>query len=1187
MSAISKMQTAQQITGRMVRDAMQEVQQDGSKMQALQEVVDSRPDAFQDVRAFDEVCVFIQQYYQDQFELRPVTDNPTALPARVDEARITKVTEQDITIDRTPPPPPPPRNYRDPLNITGHAEAGAKVEFYNASQPGRPVIGDVTAGPSGKFRFELTDETKFEFGDQIGIRVIDNSGKPSKPIVVPTDAYQMDVRHITYTRHGRVEGTEDLSSTRFMGEHHDVRNPFYQEDKVQPRFTPPAKPGDPYLLELTGGDDAVEPNSTLTVKVGNQEYVTKADSLGKFGLKVFGFQPGQLLKVEVKDINGKGVDVDYRAPEVQCDVQALTRGVSRPASQTKPRGVDETVGDGPPWIKVKAAHVTVPNGAVIMRNTQTGDLFELNADKEGNINAAVGGIHDFDVLEIAARDANGSMSDQAELAALLPEKIMRGTGYLMPADKLDRAQPDVTSVIESIEGPPKDLFINGQRDARGPYLKLPDIDGMPPFGQLAVVRQGKVIQFLRADHTGKLGGMLRGVNVGDQLNFQVLDACGRKYPMELHGWRVPGLGETHEVPKRHVYTEDRTIEGCVGKIGKGELDVPQKWLEPFTINSGASANPQTNVPLHFPRQFFGAKGDQKTEANVDFFPPAIQTKLGLPYFNSAKLGLTENNGTKRLEFTTTGHNNSVRTASLGVDYTMGTINMGHPDQPIRVPDSLATMTEVLRGALAFTALAYSNGHEPGDMEYDRAMGAVKTTLYVFDRLATLMPDHKDAIEAAARAAFPDDGFNFEVIDRFKVPPPGVEEPSAHAGQPRSGAMSLLDARTALLGKVSGVGEVGEADHGGHPAPRIESASVLVQRYRQSNRSQYTFRYPSNPLRVKGSAKPGDIVQVYNVSTGQKVLLSETTVGPDGRFSLMTGARDIKQGDQLGVMSVTPDGKKSALSVVPTDSYVYDGSSDSALANARPIARDDRPPFFRPGGARVHNSSFDDAGAVRPGGPFWTLSGEELSAEPFSTIKVYSETPDGQRHEIETKVDGEGRFDLEFPARARRQFTVQITDRNGNKSSVKMSTPLLASSVNGGDDSVDTASGVVKFNLATGERIRGVVVANSLGSSDNAKDLVRISAADRHDDYVDVFLNQRYSWSDPDGRERENNYLFKVKIAKEDADKFTAQINDKVSVDWMGFDSIPNGSNTEMQPKGDASLVDRDYLLSNLDDAGDQ
>jgi hypothetical protein len=1172
VSKISQLNTAQQITGKMVRDAIKEAKTDPTQMDALQQVCDDRPDAFADVRAYDQLVGFLQQYYQDSFEFRDSNDNPAARMAQITEARITKVVEREQTVNMNPPAPPRRRPWRDPLNITGHAEAGAKVEFYNASQPGRPVIGDMTADPTGAFRFELTDETKFDYGDQIGIRVIDGSGKASEPVVVPTDPYQLTNTKTTYRRGSTTVRTDETSTLRALDPKHDVRNPFFQQDKVALTFRPPQNADGVHQVEIVGGDDSVEPNSTLSVSVGSETYETKADKFGKFALKVLGFEPGDELKVVVKDINGKGIDVGYTAPEVGLDMEALADAVGRPPSPRLPDSARETVGEGPPWIHFKAADVTVPFGAVMLKNTSTDEVYELNADENGRINAAVGGIDNFDVIEVVARDASGNVGPDAEVFVMLPEKVKRGAPFFMPSDELTQKQPDVSSVVEAIQGPPQDLFINGKRDPRGPFLKMPDVSGMPPFGQLAVVREGKVIQYLRADKGGKLQGLLRGVNVGDQLNFRVLDAAGRKFPMELAGWNVPGAGQTSEVPKKHTHADDRTVADCLEQIGKGELDLRGEWLEPFSLKSGQIANPQTSVPLNYNRQFFGADAADRNEASFDFFPPALLKEHGLNLSGSnLQLDITENQGTTRMHLTRDG---SQLAQPLGVDYVMGRVNLGDPNQPILVPDSLPQLTQNLRAALSFVALAYDQGKEPGDMSYDRAMAAVKTVLYVFDRVAVENPDQKDAIVAAAKEAIPDGGFRYELTGRYKVPPKGAEESGVAASEARSGAMSVLAARTAQMGAVAGVGQVGPSD--GVAPPTIESASVLVGR--KDSRSQRRSRVGVAPLRVAGSAEPGDIVQVYNVSSGVKTLLAESTVGPDGKFQITSGA-DVMAGDQLGVVSLTSDGKKSAMMVVPTDTYELQNVHQAHTA--KPVRVDDRPPFLRLGETKLENKTFGADGKARDGGPFWQLSGGELSVEPFSSIEVTSTMPDGSKRTASAEVDGQGQFSLEFAAGSRARVGIKVTDKNGrSQNKAHLTTPGLAVSLQTGDDAAAANIGKVTFNLPGGVAVDGIIVASTMGQGVKY-DEVQIQQGDRHDDFVDVVIHQKFAYTAENGQEGHNEYNFRIKIAKEDAEHFTANFGEKVEVDMPGMQGMDvpgnwNGAAPQQFPSGRATIRDRDF-----------
>src|SRR5688572_29065287 len=133
MSSISEqMKSASLITQQMVREAMQEAKTDPAQLQHLQTVVDQSgvEQKFEDKGQLDLLIQFVLEYNCDRFVIEPNTQNAKPRAPIVNEARITKVENLKQTIDTTPPPPsPPPGRWRDPLNLTGTAEAGSKVEL--------------------------------------------------------------------------------------------------------------------------------------------------------------------------------------------------------------------------------------------------------------------------------------------------------------------------------------------------------------------------------------------------------------------------------------------------------------------------------------------------------------------------------------------------------------------------------------------------------------------------------------------------------------------------------------------------------------------------------------------------------------------------------------------------------------------------------------------------------------------------------------------------------------------------------------------------------------------------------------------------------------------------------------------------------------------------------------------------
>lgn len=1173
-SIADQMKSATVITRDMVRQAMQEAQTDPTQLNTLQQIVDQggAVQKFEDPEGYEQLFQFCLEYQQDKFVLQPNTQNAKPKQAVITEARISKVVDEKRTVDLTPPPPPPPVGRgRDPLNITGQAEAGAKVEFYNASQPGRPSLGEVTAGPDGKFTFQLTDETKFLYGDQIGVVVVDGQGDKSKPVIVATAPFEIRNVETTFTRHRAVVEVRHSVEHRALDAMTDARDVFYQDNKVSKESKPPQNVGEPWTLELKGGDDAVEPNSTITVRIGSETFTTKAADDGTYALKVRGFTPGDVIKLEIRDIHNKGFDVSYNTAPVSLDMSSLTAGMFSPPSMTPPQA-DQVVGTQPPWVGFKAKQVTEPFGAVVVRNRSTGDVFELKADEKGSINAALGGVSKFDVLEIAGRDVNGVFSPKTEWAVVLPEKLA-GTGakgFLVPTDSLNgQSTADVTKVIESIKGPPMDrIMSDGKPDPRGPFLKMPHTAGLPPFGQLAVLRDGQVIQTLRADAEGKLTGLLKGVRVDDQLNFRVLDAAGRQFPGEIVGWRVPDAGKTHKVSSTILRPDDKTITQALAAVGTGSLDVNHEWLKPFTLNAQAPGSQPTQVKLHYPLETFGAPA-RETEAASDIqtLSSTIAQKFGGNASQSQLIRIAESNGTKQINLQGVG--------AVGIDYVLGQVNGGDPNRQIVLPTALPQLTGILKQCLTIVAGAYDQGKEPGDPSYDRAVSTTKAVLYVFDKLAADPANaaHKDAIIAAAKAAFPAEGFAYELIDRRRVPPYGTKASAESVSGKRSSTLSLIDARAAALGKV----DVPTQASGVQP-PRVDSAIVLTQ-------SNQNMGAPVAPLRVKGRANPGDIIQVFNYSTAGRNLLAETIAGADGTYNIVAAGIDVRAGDKLGVVA-SKDGKSSKTQLVSTDAYQYQSGN---IQTARPVLQDNREPFIQMNQLAIDNVSFDAAGKMKGSSPMWKLSGGDIAVEPLAKVRVDCTTPDGRDFRVEVQADEEGRFSLEFPSMAHTQFRVVVTDENGITTSAPMRTPGLTETRKvGGADAADMAAGAITLHLPSGD-VKGVVVEHNWGGrfANGDRNTARIPDADRGDKFADVILQVPYKMVNNQGGASDTHVIVRLKVPADEAKKLALQVSQKVSISSALLASMPidrSGGNNqnliEMRQEGDAVVLDRDVAMDN-------
>ena len=163
MSLVDSLLSQKKFPTALVEQTMQGIQGNPAEQDRFQQIVEQRAGDFEDLGCYAEALQYVKQYQQDCMQVVPGYQSTIGTLEAL-EARITKVQDVKRTIDITPPPPPPPVRYRDPLNIAGKAPVGAQIEFYNASLPGRPVLGAAIADrTTGAFAFELTDETRFEF----------------------------------------------------------------------------------------------------------------------------------------------------------------------------------------------------------------------------------------------------------------------------------------------------------------------------------------------------------------------------------------------------------------------------------------------------------------------------------------------------------------------------------------------------------------------------------------------------------------------------------------------------------------------------------------------------------------------------------------------------------------------------------------------------------------------------------------------------------------------------------------------------------------------------------------------------------------------------------------------------------------------------------------------------------------
>lgn len=766
MAAIDKLQQRPTFSTGLVQQAMQEARANPTVQQQLQQLVDQRAADFEDPGQVDHVHQLLAELCKDTFEVVPNRQAGAVGKPEVLEARITKVKDEAHRVDITPPPPPPPSYFRDPLNVTGKAPAGTVVEFYNASVPGRPSLGAVTADVQGQFSFELTDETKFAFGDQIGVRLVGADGAKGRPLIVPTEPFL--ITNIATTYFTRVSGTpQDVRTDHTtrrdtLDKKTDDRPPFFQGALVGRELTAPAVVEQPYLFKLTGKDDAVEPNATITVRVGNETFATKVDDQGQFALKVSGVIPGQRLAIEVRDLNGHGIDIPARVPPIGLLQASIAAGM---------------VPDGD-VVRVSAFSAVPPGGALIVRNASSGVVSELVADQHGKLDGVLKGIKPFDAFEIAVRDVNGHVSEEASLLVSLPANGSKKASVVL-ASSLDAAEPDLACAFRALAGPPVDVMVNGKAKPGGPFLPLPTLPKLPAHAVLEVVKDGAVVQALRADGDGRLDGMLRGVHVGDALSFRLKDAAGRQFPTTIDGFVVPNgkvLSTVRGVVAPRLAPLDATA------IGTGGLAVDPAWLAPAKVLVG-KAVPQDFQQRHAVTSQVGGAILAAPEAHF-----MAEHFADMPLKDGASLTVTQSQGQKTVGVDVTGVAGSP--FSFGFDDVTGTL---HGVSAAELPK----MKTALQATLAMVGAAYAQGKEPGDVGYDRALGAAKTLMFLLDRFAVQNPTEAKAAQQVALDVLGTRPFRFDIAPRDVV---GAARPLPIEA-PTSQALNLLQARTLAMGAI--------------------------------------------------------------------------------------------------------------------------------------------------------------------------------------------------------------------------------------------------------------------------------------------------------------------------------------------------------------------------------------------------
>jgi len=677
----------------------------------------------------------------------PVDTKPKTRAPTIENADVVK--EYDHVVVVTLRPPAPVVTYRDPLLVSGKAEPGAMVTLYQRSRPGRPVLDTVKADKNGDYSFKITDDTLFNYGDQISVSSTEKGKSASKHTLIETEPFEKNNIKTIYRREGSVVREENRTELIALDKDFDLVAPFWDDGKIAPQLT---RGRGGCSLQLKGDVDAVEPHSTISYTRAGQEHTVQADAEGRFALNVDGIPPGGALHLTVQDINGRTLDVPVQTEDLRFDVDALTRGSS--ISQTRPKTLPSveqggSVDDDPaakgPWLKLRAKNVAEPGAEVAIRNQRTGDVHLAQVDKKGVLRTDVPGVSPLDVLEFGVR-IPGKDDNAPSLRGGSLHAFVAGGSQLMPMDAFSKTEGvhDLAGAFAAIAGPPVNKMVDGKPDPDGPFLKFDPIEGLPPFGQLVIERDGKEVARLDIDEDGKsMGNLLPGCEVHEHFDVRVQDALGRDFPSELRDCRVPSAGETIEVGATNTNAGALTLKELGSVLGKGTLEpfFPKqtgKFFYDFGDNMagrwGLEASehrgdddvrfhgflPKGLVPENLGKGAFGGQG---LEAGVyDHSKKDAGDRPGKSLIATAEF---------------VGNHRNANHRSSRVQFTDG-----------KAGGSFKDVAEGAEAALAAVEAAQIAGMGPGDVGFDCALNAAKLYLVAVDQLGSGAADeNKETFDA--------------------------------------------------------------------------------------------------------------------------------------------------------------------------------------------------------------------------------------------------------------------------------------------------------------------------------------------------------------------------------------------------------------------------------------------------------
>ncbi len=596
------------------------------------------------------------------------------------------------------------RTTKDPLIVRGTAKPGATVRVYNPDILGWPEVAQAVADSNGKYAVQVDDQTKFARGDRVLVTAQEPGRQPSGGVLRATVPFTQTTHvHSTYLDGHLTNRTQRSSVTPDLVDADD-RGPYYDAQAV--RTTTRLERGG-MRVELNSATKAVPPGSKLSI--GGQTAVAGDD--GRFALTVRNAQPGSTLELRITDIHGKTTTAPVAVRSLQAELRDFTANARWTASGT---------------VGVRVSLGLTQGDALTLRDVSSGSSQRLVADAAGKIDGALAGLTPWSVLEVGV-ETQGIRADQLSRVVVLPSEC-GGALHL-----LDDAwcEPTLGKALSSSRFD----CIDGQD-----VLVLPEVDRMPPFGRIEVMRGGEVAYALRADAKGRTPEAgLAGATPGEVLSVRTYDAGGRRVGVDVPSFVVPGEGEVSKARAVRA-SENAALSELVGLIGTGTVTMPATGegaqLSARLLHDASRLRPAIEKNV--------ASG--RTELSGAFPAGLMPEAQGAGAYDAVRLAVVDwETGQRNMVFELYKNNQMTQTA-VRVPLAEVTVN-GEPT----LPDPAQTVA-MLGRAVAFAGLARSLGAGPGEAAYDGPMRAARSLVSALDRIAARTPALTEDLRAQAAAA---------------------------------------------------------------------------------------------------------------------------------------------------------------------------------------------------------------------------------------------------------------------------------------------------------------------------------------------------------------------------------------------------------------------------------------------------